>query len=307
MGTYAVTGSASGMGAAVTERLRAAGHSVIGVDLRDADIIADLATPEGRSAAAAGIIERSGGVLDGAVVAAGIGPLPGPDRVRRIAQTNYLGSVELLTALRPALAVSGDARAVVFGSNSPTVMPAVPRHVFRAIRAGNIDRAVRRARIYGQAAPNFVYAASKLAVTDWARRAAVTPAWAGAGIRLNVIAPGPVKTPLLDEELANPLAAKAFRSFPNPIGEMGDPGHLADWVIMMLSPAATFMSGSVVVVDGGAEAWFRAGDWPRPVTLLRLPRYLWRWRAFSRFSSPHHAEPSSGPLRGPSGDLSEPA
>ncbi|GAA4188619.1 hypothetical protein GCM10022252_24190 [Streptosporangium oxazolinicum] len=76
MGTYAVTGSASGMGAAVTERLRSAGHSVIDVDLRDADLIADLATPQGRSAAAAGILERSGGVLDGAVVAAGIGPRP---------------------------------------------------------------------------------------------------------------------------------------------------------------------------------------------------------------------------------------
>ncbi|MFI7610988.1 SDR family oxidoreductase [Nonomuraea terrae] len=296
MGTYAVTGSASGMGSAVSERLSAAGHLVIGVDLYDAEIIADLATGEGRSAAAAGILERSGGVLDGAVVAAGIGPVPGPDRARRIAQINYLGSVELLTALRPALAASGDARAVVFGSNSPTVMPHVPWLVFRAIRAGKIEQAVRRVRIFGRAAPNFAYAASKLAVTDWARRAAVTPAWAGAGIRLNVIAPGPVKTPLLDEELADPVAAKAFQSFPNPIGGVGDPGHLADWVMMMLSPAAAFMSGSVVVVDGGTEAWFRAGEWPRPVAIRQIPRHLWRWRAFSRLSSTDRAEPSSRPF-----------
>lgn len=90
MGSYAVTGSASGMGAAVTERLSAAGHLVIGVDLHGAEIIADLSTGEGRSAAAAAILERSGGVLDGAVVAAGIGPVPGPDCTRRIAQINYL-------------------------------------------------------------------------------------------------------------------------------------------------------------------------------------------------------------------------
>lgn len=92
MGIYAVTGSASGMGAAVAERLRAAGHTVIGVDLHDADIIADLGTPEGRSAAVTGVLERTGGRLDGAVLAAGIGPIPGPDRPRLIAQINHLGT-----------------------------------------------------------------------------------------------------------------------------------------------------------------------------------------------------------------------
>jgi nucleoside-diphosphate-sugar epimerase len=110
MGSYAVTGSASGIGAAVTARLRTAGHSVIEVDLRDADVVADLGTPEGRAAAATGVLERSGGVLDGAVLAAGIGPSPGPDRPRKTAQVNQLGTVELLTALRPAPAAIGDAR-----------------------------------------------------------------------------------------------------------------------------------------------------------------------------------------------------
>ena len=41
MGTYAVTGSASGMGGAAAAKLRAAGHTVIGVDLRDAEVTAD--------------------------------------------------------------------------------------------------------------------------------------------------------------------------------------------------------------------------------------------------------------------------
>lgn len=105
--SYAVTGSASGIGAAVTGRLRAAGHSVIEVDLHDAGIVADLGTPEGRLAAATGVLERSGGVLDGAVLAAGIGPSPGPGRLRKIARINQPGTVELLTALRPPLAASG--------------------------------------------------------------------------------------------------------------------------------------------------------------------------------------------------------
>lgn len=295
MGSFVVTGSASGMGAAVTGRLRAAGHRVIEVDLRSGDVVADLGTPDGRAAATTGILDRSGGVLDGAVLAAGIGPLPGPDRPRRIAQVNHLGTVELLTALRPALAASGDARAVVFGSNSATVTPGVPKRVLRALRAGEIDRAVRTLRLFGPVAPNIAYAASKIAVTDWARRAAVTPAWAGAGIRLNVLTPGPVRTPLLDEELANPAAARAFRAFPVPVGGVGDPGHLADWVLMMLSPAAAFLSGSVIVVDGGSEALLRAGEWPRPVALRQVPHYLLRYLAFGR-SSRKPGSPAPGVL-----------
>ncbi|MGC2346446.1 MAG: NAD-dependent epimerase, partial [Mycobacterium sp.] len=52
MGTYAVTGSAPGMGHQVAQKLRDAGHTVIGVDIKQADIIADLSTGEGRRAAA---------------------------------------------------------------------------------------------------------------------------------------------------------------------------------------------------------------------------------------------------------------
>jgi NAD(P)-dependent dehydrogenase (short-subunit alcohol dehydrogenase family) len=54
MGTYAVTGSASGMGQAVAQKLRANGHTVIGVDIKEADVVADLSTPAGRRAAAEG-------------------------------------------------------------------------------------------------------------------------------------------------------------------------------------------------------------------------------------------------------------
>ncbi|WP_433298992.1 SDR family oxidoreductase [Pseudonocardia sp. CA-142604] len=279
-----MTGSASGMGAAVVERLRATGRPVIGVDLRDVDVVADLGTPEGRAAAAEAVLEWSGGRLDGAVLAAGISPVPGPDRPRRIMQVNHLGTVELLAALRPALAATGAARAVVFGSNSATITPGVPRHVVRALLAGKVDRAVRTLRLAGPVAPNIAYAASKSAVAEWARRAAVTPEWAGAGIRLNVLAPGPVATPLLDGERAHlsPAAAAAFRSLPVPVGGVGDPGHLAEWVMMMLSPAAAFLCGSVIVVDGGTEAWLRAGEWPRPVPLHRVPGWLLRFRAFAR-------------------------
>ncbi|BCI92231.1 hypothetical protein NIIDMKKI_74370 [Mycobacterium kansasii] len=74
MGTYAITGAASGMGRAAAVRLRDHGHTVIGVDLKDADVVADLSTPQGRAQAADGVVAASGGRLDGAVLAAGLGP-----------------------------------------------------------------------------------------------------------------------------------------------------------------------------------------------------------------------------------------
>jgi nucleoside-diphosphate-sugar epimerase len=119
MGTYAVTGSASGMGHQVAQKLRDAGHTVIGVDIKQADIVADLSTGEGRQAAAVGVLAASGSRLDGAVLAAGLGPSRAADRARLIAQVNYFGVVELLAAWRPALAAADRAKVVVSSRATP--------------------------------------------------------------------------------------------------------------------------------------------------------------------------------------------
>lgn len=278
MGTFAVTGARSGMGRAVVDRLAAAGHRVVTVDLADADVVADLSTPEGRKSAAADVMAKCGGVLDGAVMAAGIGPVPGRDMPRRILEVNYLGVVDLLDAWRPALAAAGSSKVVVIASNSPTVTPAVPGKAVRALLAGDAQRATGALKRFSGRAPVFAYAASKLAVSRWVRRQAVTPAWAGAGIRLNAIAPGAVLTPLLEAQLADPQQAKLVKNFPIPVGHYGDAGEIADWVLFMLGPAANSLCGSVVFVDGGSDAWFRADDWPRTVPLRAIPGYLKKMR-----------------------------
>ncbi|ORW30069.1 NAD-dependent epimerase [Mycobacterium paraense] len=277
MGTYAISGSASGMGRETAQRLRAEGHSVIGVDIKDADIVADLSTPRGRTAAADGVLAACGGTLDGAVLAAGLGPGPGRDRARLIAQVNYLGVVELLTAWRPALAAAERAKAVVVSSNSTTTVPAVPRRAVRALLAQDADKALRSVRLFGPAAPTMMYAASKIAVARWVRRHAVLPEWAGSGVRLNAIAPGAIMTPLLEEQLADPRQAKAVRSFPVPVGGFGEARQLADWMCFMLSDSADFLCGSLLFVDGGTDAYFRADDWPKPVPARRLVGYLRRF------------------------------
>ncbi|HSA40040.1 MAG TPA: SDR family oxidoreductase [Mycobacterium sp.] len=277
MGTYAVTGSAWGMGAQGAAKLRAAGHTVIGVDLRDAEVLADLSTPAGRDGAAAQVLALCDGRLDGALLGAGVGPLPGADSARRIFAINYLGVVELAQAWRPALAATGRAKVVVIASNSATTVPVVPGAAIRALLRGDVDRAARVMKWFGPAAPSLAYAASKIAVSRWVRRSAVTAEWAGRGIRLNAIAPGAILTPLLEKQLATPSEARAIHAFPVPVGDFGDPGQLADWMMFMLSDAADFVCGSIVFVDGGSDAYLRANAWPKAVPAWGVPAYLWRF------------------------------
>jgi len=282
MGVYVVTGSASGMGRAVAEQLRAGEHTVIGVDIKEAEVVADLSTAQGRQDAIDKVLERTDGRLDGAVLAAGLGPAPGAERPRLIAEVNYFGVVDLLTGWRPALAAAGNARVVVFSSNSTTTTPAVPSRTIKAFLNGDADKAVRSVRLFGKVAPAIIYAASKIAVSRWVRRTAVRPEWAGEGIRLNALAPGAIMTPLLEKQLSTPSEAKAIRSFPVPAGGFGDAGRLAQWAVFMLSDAADFLCGSVVFVDGGSDAYFRADDWPRSVPVRHLVSYLLRFRRFGR-------------------------
>src|SRR4029079_13047895 len=103
MRTIAITGSASGMGAALGERLTAAGDRVIGVDLRNADVEADLGTRAGRAQAIERVGELSGGALDGLVTLAGLAGLP-ERPASLLISVNYFGTVELLKGLGPPLA-----------------------------------------------------------------------------------------------------------------------------------------------------------------------------------------------------------
>src|SRR3954452_13127650 len=96
--TVVVTGSASGRGAATKARLEADGQRVIGVDLRDAEVIADLGRTDGRAAAVDAVSERCDGTLDGLVTWAGV---PGLTDVpgSLLVSVNYFGTVALLQGL----------------------------------------------------------------------------------------------------------------------------------------------------------------------------------------------------------------
>ena len=178
MRTTVITGSASGIGAATRARLAARGERVIGVDLRDAEVEADLASAEGRSKAIERIGVLCGERLDGLVTCAGLAGLPGrPGHV--LTALNYFGTIELLEALRPLLARGTQPAAVAISSNSTTTSPLVPRELSDRLLAGDAEGAAALADRLGSLA---CYAPTKLAVAHWVRRHAPTPDWIGAEI-----------------------------------------------------------------------------------------------------------------------------
>ncbi len=259
MGTIAITGSASGMGAATRDRLMAAGHHVIGIDLRDADVIADLATTAGRAAAVDGVRAVVGdGALDGAATFAGVMGLPGRDG-SLVASVNYFGTVEVLEGLRPMLARARSAAAVCISSNSTTIQPRIPPELVEACCEGDESRARQLADKFGAIK---TYPATKIGIARWVRRNATKPEWAGAGITLNAVAPGYVSTPMTAEGLRDPAMAKMLEQFPVPVGRPGRPEEIAAFVDFLLGEDARFFCGSVLFCDGGSDALFRTDDWP---------------------------------------------
>jgi NAD(P)-dependent dehydrogenase (short-subunit alcohol dehydrogenase family) len=263
MAIIAVTGAASGLGAATVELLAGRGDTVIGVDLHDATIIADLGTPAGRRTAVEGISTACTGSLDGLVTFAGLAGTTGRP-ASSLVSVNYFGTVELLEGLRPQLARGAEPAAVAISSNSTTCQPGWSLALVDACLDGD-EQAAREVADRGDSIA--AYPATKTAIARWLRRQAPQEAWAGAGIRLNGIAPGLMETPMVDEIRRDPVIGGAIDGFPIPVGRGGRPTEVAALVAYLLGPDARFFCGSVLFMDGGTDALLRPDDWPAPWSL----------------------------------------
>ncbi|HEX2556221.1 MAG TPA: SDR family oxidoreductase [Microvirga sp.] len=227
-----VTGGTSGIGLACACAFRTLGAAVTAVGATQEE--ADRA---GSDPANGGIAFAELDVRDAAAVQALVGALPRLDVVvnaagviRRDAEhdpavfadviaINLTGTMQVCAAARPKLAESGGA--VVNLASVLTFFggPRVP-----------------------------AYSASKGGIGQLTKSLAA--AWAADGIRVNAVAPGWIATPLTralqeDPERSRPILART------PMGRWGTPEEVAEGAVFLASPAARFVTGAILAIDGG--------------------------------------------------------
>jgi len=249
MGTYVITGGASGIGKAIAEQLIREGHNTISVDRQSADIVADLSSEAGRNQAVAEIEEATKEGIDGLITSAGLGNHV-PDHAL-ITQVNYFGTVALIEGLRDYLQNKNVAIVLISSNSAP--MQTDSDYVARLLE-NDVKGACQLAESM-EGRP--VYSGTKQAVTIWMRRNAAD--YAALGIRMNAIGPGYTQTPLSKAVEDDPNYTDIINKFIDsiPVGRPGMPSDMAEAASFLLSERASFICGSMLFVDGGHDAMLR--------------------------------------------------
>jgi len=252
--TYVITGSASGIGAATAKILKDAGNTVIGVDLKNADVETDLSTVLGRHEGAATVIKLSEGKINAVIACAGLAhPIP------QTVSVNYFGVTEFLFALLPTLSKSASPR-VAITSSMASLMPNSTELV-AALCADDESKALEIAQGLvnaGGGEEQLIYGSTKRAISRWVRRESIKPRWAGAGIPLNAVSPGIVKTPMVADMISTEEARDAISAMvPMPLHGYMEPEAVASLLIWLTSPENTHTTGQTIYIDGGSDAVLR--------------------------------------------------
>jgi len=243
--TAVVTGASSGLGAEMARVLASAGGDVIAVARREERLaaLADSATDAAGSITPCAADLSSDDGLD--AVAAAVRERGACDVLVSNAGTVEVGKVESME--------DADFSRVI--DLNLTAQWRLAKVLFPWLAASDAGRVINISSIYGIGAPVraglSAYAASKHGLVGLTRTQAIE--WAERGITANAIAPGYFPTEMTEELLAS-KAAQHLQQFV-PMDRFGAPRELAPALLFFASPASSYVTGTVLPIDGGWSAW----------------------------------------------------
>ncbi len=249
--TVIVTGATSGIGAETARIIKSRGGTVIGMDINepqtnvDEYIYVDLSDPVSIDNA---VSEFSGGA-DALCNVAGVPPTPGVELVLKI---NFMGlrylTEKIVGKLNDGASIINVSSLAGSGwtNNVPTIKEFIALESFDEIGPFAKAHELINEGLTSQAA----YPFSKEALNVWTIKNATR--WADRAIRMNVVAPGPVVTPILDEFVQNfgEAAAKDLEEG----GGAGTPQQIAPAIVFLASEESRWICGQVLGLDNGVHS-----------------------------------------------------
>lgn len=261
-----VTGAGSGIGKATADLLKQRGETVIGVDLKGADLEVDLSNAESLQAMVDKISEEHGHI-DAIVANAGTASQTPLD-----VKVNFFGAIDTIESLKPLLEKSENPRVAVTAS-AASLQP-TDTNLVNLLLEGKREEAVEYGAALAEKNQEIGYAnysASKRAIATWVRKVAPTEEYAGKGIAINAVGPGVVETPMTKDLLATEEGRKAVLGvMPAPLNGAVKPEAVAEVLAFLVSEGNRSMAGQIIYVDGG----FDSLDQGRGADLWHAPKRM---------------------------------